>query len=105
MFENGEWHVPDYCGVEASVGVVDSVGFNITRSASGNQDKEALATMRNDGARLVPASNEADMRSMLQLIPKGLPDAGAIARNPGDTAKLPEPSGIVMDEIIREAPT
>ena len=105
MFENGEWHVPDYCGIEATVGVVDSAGFTITRSASGTQDKEALVTLRNDGARLVQATNEADQRSMLQLIPKGLPDAGTIARNPGDTAKLPEPSGIVMDEIIREAPT
>ena len=105
MFENGEWHVPDYCGIEATVGVVDSVGFTITRSASGIQDKEALATLRNDGARLAPATNEADPRSMLQLTPRGLLDAGAVARNPGDTAKLPEPSGIVMDEIIREAPT
>ena len=103
VFENGQWHVPDYGGIQTSVGQVDSSGFTASRIADNIRDADTITGLASEATRSVSAATAADNRLMQQYIPKEMPDAGTIARNPATSAMVPEAAHMHRDEIIHEA--
>ena len=56
VFQNNEWHVPVYRGIESSVGRVDESGWKTTRARSGIEDANELQSLANAGDKLVASS-------------------------------------------------
>ena len=63
IYENGEWHVPSYGGIQSTVGQVDQAGYKTSRRRDNIEDANEASALANDGDKLVKASTAASSRS------------------------------------------
>jgi hypothetical protein len=103
VWENNEWHVPDYLGIESAVGSATSSGWSMSRSADDVRDTAVLRSLVQGGAQMVAQSRGSDMRALQAHMPAALPDAPVIQRNPAESTAFAEPSYIIYDQITMEA--
>jgi len=103
IFENGQWHVPDYAGIQSSCGVQTLQGFTVSRSNNMVDDATTLRNLTFTGSRMVEAASSSDSRAALTFMPQQIADAPHIARNPADSARAPAPSSVVLSEVEKEA--
>jgi hypothetical protein len=102
VFENNQWHVPDYGGIQAAVGTVDSSGWQINRSAGAQESAVVLKGLVTAGDAIVAESASASLRAHQPLLPGKPMDYPSIVRNPADqTAAIKMPQAL-MSEMFRE---
>jgi hypothetical protein len=102
VYENGEWHVPDYIGIESAVGTQSSSGWAMTRAAEDVRDPAALKAIVQAGAQLVSQSRGSDIRALQSHMPAALADAPVIQRNPAESTAFADSSSIFQDQITME---
>ena len=102
VFENNEWHVPDYIGIESAVGSATSSGWTMSRSAEDVRDPAALKALVQAGSQMVAQSRGSDMRALQAHMPIALADAPVIQRNPAESTAFADPSSIMNDQITME---
>jgi hypothetical protein len=101
-FENNQWHVPDYGGIQASVGTVDSSGWQINRSAGAQESAVVLRGLVTAGDAIVAEAASASIRAHQPLLAGKPFDYPSIVRNPADqTACIKGPQAL-MSEMFRE---
>ena len=102
VYENKQWHVPDYSGITTSVGESNSSGYHVSRGAGDLKDPAALSALVQEGTRLVCMVAAADTRASIALVPAPLADALHITQNPADAASAIAMSTMMRDEITKE---
>ena len=102
IFENGQWHVPDYRGITTAVGNIDEAGHKVRRMKAGIDDQEQLGVLVAQGAKLVDSSAAASSRSVQAKVPDKMPDYPMINRNQNDQASIQPAPKLIMEEILRE---
>ena len=102
IYENGQWHVPDYAGIAHHVGTIDESGFASRRIATDIRTAEGLSTLVAVSNKIVEESASSASRQMQSSLPEKPPECSNILRNPADQgAFIPGPMNAAA-EIMRE---
>jgi hypothetical protein len=102
IYENGQWHVPDYGGIAHHVGTIDESGFASRRIATDIRTGEGLNTLVAASNKIVEESASSASRQMQSSMPEKPPECSNILRNPADqAASIPGPMNAAA-EIMRE---
>ena len=63
VFENNQWHVPSYSGIQSAVGRVDESGYKTLRKREKIEDVQEAKELASEGDKLVQACSSAATRS------------------------------------------
>ena len=102
VYENGEWHVPDYGGISSQWGQDANNGYVLSRGQNNIQDAATVQALLDAAQRNIASSSSASSRSMQLMIPDAVADYPTINRNPADVTAPPSAPSVLRDAITAE---
>ena len=101
LYENGQWHIPDYGGIEAGEGQRREQGFEVNSRANISSQKQ-LTDLMNEGQTIAEAAFHSGVQSLTNLTTPVPADMIPISRNPASGYQLPGPGDEAATAIFNE---
>ena len=103
IYENDQWHVPDYGGIQTLASNVDASGWALSRGTQELGNEAAVRSRVQAGQALVSSVAKCDAELASSSIGPALLDAPRIAVNPADAMQPMPPAYAMQDAIACEA--